>query len=56
MLQGREAPDCHYKPSVSHIAPREEDWRPAKSNTQTPPLAGPVRALIYRLLHKNSCA
>ena len=44
-LQGLPPPDSGYRPAMRNVAPREEEWKPSKSNTQTLPVKGPVHAL-----------
>lgn len=42
-LEGRDPPQTAYKPCMANIAPRAKvSWVPARSNTQQPPLTGPV--------------
>lgn len=43
MRQGKDPPVNNYKPRVGHVAPRSDAWKPARSNTQTPPLSGPAK-------------
>lgn len=42
-MEGREPPETAFKPRLANIAPRAKDsWAPKRSNTQQPPLTGPV--------------
>ena len=43
-LQGLPPPDSGYRPAMRNVAPREEEWKPSKSNTQTLPVKGQVHA------------
>lgn len=41
-LQGLPPPVSAYRPAMNNIAPRADAWAASRSNTQTPPLQGPV--------------
>lgn len=42
-MEGREPVETAFKPRLANISPRTKDsWAPTRSNTQQPPLTGPV--------------
>ena len=45
-MAGQPPPQTAYRPRLGNIAPRVPDWEPRRSNTQMPPLTGPVRGSL----------
>ena len=43
-MQGLPPPDSGYRPAMRNVAPREDEWKPSKSNTQKLHVKGQVHA------------